>query len=142
MLMFTFRRVRILTGMQEQMQSVILQSFSIGLTRFLFHLTDVAIHLTDVSFQLTDISLQLTEALLYKLGVNLKQNLKAIGKLFSARFVFECFPSSSLDKDASLNVSPWLKCFHKAPINTGKCFIHHSQSSFTTLLNLRLYSFI
>ena len=75
-----------------------IQSFSIGLTRFSFHLTDVAIHVTDVSFQLTDISLQLTEALLYKFGANLTENLKAKNKLFSARFVFECFPSSSLDK--------------------------------------------
>ena len=62
-----------------------------GLTRFSFHLTDVAIHLADVSFQLTDISLQLTdaEALLYKLGVNLKQNPKAKNKLFSACFVLD-----------------------------------------------------
>ena len=67
--------------------SSLIQSFLIGLTRFSFHLTDVAIHLTDVSFQLTDISLQLTEALLYKFGVNLKQNPKAKTN-FSQRALF------------------------------------------------------
>ena len=78
----------------------IIHFFSIGLMRFSFHLTDVAIHLTYVSLQLMDISLQLTdsEALLYKFEVHLKQNLKAKNKLFSARFVFECFSSLSLDK--------------------------------------------
>ena len=77
---------------------VIIQSFTIGLTHFSFHLTDVVIHLTDVLLQLTDISLQLTEALLHKFGVNLKQKLKTENKIFSARFVLECFPSSSLNK--------------------------------------------
>ena len=76
----------------------VLQSSSIGLIHFSFHLTDVVIHLMDVSFQFTDISLQLTDALLFKFGVYLKQNLKTKNKLFSARFIFECFPSSSFDK--------------------------------------------
>ena len=73
--------------------------------RFSFHLTDVAVHLMDISFQLTDISLQLTEALLHKYGVNLKQKLKTKNKIFSARFVFECFPSSSLAK-GHLSLTP------------------------------------
>ena len=58
----------------------ILQSFSIGLTDVSFHLTDVSIYLTEVPLQLMRFAVQLTEALLYKFGVNLKQNLKAKNK--------------------------------------------------------------
>ena len=37
---------------------------------------DVSFHLTDISIYLTVVPLQLTEVLVYKFGVNLKQNLK------------------------------------------------------------------
>ena len=117
--------------------SVPLQSFLIVLKDVSFHLTDVSIYLAEVPLQLTRFSLQLTEELLYKFGVNLKQNQKAKNKLSQRISFAKAFLLRSWTRDAILYGSPWLKYFHKAPRKTSKCFIHPSQSSCTTLLNLR-----
>ena len=58
-----------------------------------------------------------------------------------AKFKTFCFPMLSffiLGQGTLLYIDsrPWLKCFHKAPRKTGKFFIHHSQSSYTTLLKI------
>ena len=82
---------------------IMMQSFSIDLICFSFHLMESDVNSNSFyrRFFLINgycIVINGFEMLLHKLGVNLKHNLKAIGKRFSANFVFESFPSSSLDK--------------------------------------------